>query len=86
MKITKKCKRKFVTPQDDAAATAMDPTGAQSARPYIEVMLEELGAITQDLEPRQVHSVYESMGHIIQAQAEPQARQVPGAHKGRVRW
>ena len=76
MKISKKCKRKFVTPQDDAAATAMDPTGAQSARPYIEVMLEELGAITQDLEPRQVHSVYESMGHIIQAQAEPQARQV----------
>jgi exportin-1 len=44
--------------------------------PFIDEMLDGLAAITQDLEPGQLHSVYESMGHIVQAQAEPQARLV----------
>jgi hypothetical protein len=44
--------------------------------PFIDEMLDGLAAITQDLELGQVHSVYESMGHIVQAQAEPQARLV----------
>jgi hypothetical protein len=55
------------------------PRGVFPARvqvPFIDEMLDGLAAITQDLELGQVHSVYESMGHIVQAQAEPQARLV----------
>lgn len=64
LKIAKKCRRKFVVRQDDA-----DP------RPYIEDMLEQLPITIQDLEPGQVQTYYEAMGHIIQSQTDPAKRQ-----------
>eukprot|EP00455_Lapot_gusevi_P017975 TRINITY_DN1972_c0_g1_i12.p1 TRINITY_DN1972_c0_g1~~TRINITY_DN1972_c0_g1_i12.p1 ORF type:complete len:629 (+),score=223.65 TRINITY_DN1972_c0_g1_i12:149-1888(+) len=64
LKISKKCRRKFVVRQDDA-----DP------RPFIEDMLENLPATIQDLEPSQTHTFYEALGHIVQSQTDPQKRQ-----------
>jgi exportin-1 len=64
LKIAQKCKRKFVIKQDES-----------DTRPFIEELLGSLPTIIQDLEPGQIHIVYESLGHIIQSQSEPNHRQ-----------
>lgn len=57
-KIAKKCKRCFVQIQ----------TGEHSA--FIGEIITNLPSIISELAPAQVHSVYESLGHIISAQTD----------------
>jgi len=53
LKISKKCKRKFVTLQ------------SQESRAFVEDILESLPGIIQDLEPAHVHVFYEAVGFMI---------------------
>ncbi|KAL0480336.1 exportin [Acrasis kona] len=53
LKISKKCKRKFVTLQ------------SQEPRPFVEDILESLAGIIHDLEPAHVHIFYEAVGFMI---------------------
>lgn len=56
LKIAQKCKRKFMTPQQD------DP------QPFILSLIAELPRHTMDLQPHQVQSFYESVGTMLSDQ------------------
>ena len=43
--------------------------------PFIDEIIECLPEIIRDLEPAQIQTFYESLGHIISAQVDPEARQ-----------
>jgi len=62
LKLTLKCKRKFVTIQD------------KEERPFIETLLQSLPTITSDLETYQVQSFYDSVGVILACHADPDQR------------
>ncbi|KAI7743245.1 hypothetical protein M8C21_003593, partial [Ambrosia artemisiifolia] len=54
LKIVQKCKRKFVGENE----------------PFVSELLTTLPTTIADLEPHQIHSFYESVGHMIQAESE----------------
>ena len=56
IKIAQKCRRHFVIQQ------------AQEVIPYIEEILSNIEQISSDLQPQQVHTVYEAIGCMIAAQ------------------
>ncbi len=58
LKIAKKCKKKFVTVQPP------------EVRPFVEEILENMGNVTRDLEPAQVHVFYEAVGEIIAVEVD----------------
>ncbi|KAK9095683.1 hypothetical protein Scep_027152 [Stephania cephalantha] len=62
LKIVQKCKRKFVITQ----------VGENES--FVSELLTGLPATIADLEPHQIHSFYESVGHMIQAESDPQKR------------
>jgi len=59
LKITQKCKRKFVVLQ------------LSEQEPFICELLTNLGRTVSELEPQQVHVFYEAVGHMIQAEGDP---------------
>eukprot|EP00457_Paulinella_chromatophora_P000638 gb/GEZN01000638.1/.p1 GENE.gb/GEZN01000638.1/~~gb/GEZN01000638.1/.p1 ORF type:complete len:1101 (+),score=210.04 gb/GEZN01000638.1/:212-3514(+) len=63
LKIAKKCKKKFVLMED------------KEPRPFVEEILEGLRETTKDLEEGQIHTFYEAVGEIIQAQTDPVKQQ-----------
>ncbi|RKO87879.1 CRM1 C terminal-domain-containing protein [Blyttiomyces helicus] len=56
IKISQKCKRHFVIQHP------------HEIMPYIEEILGTIDGITSDLQPQQVHTFYEAVGHMISAQ------------------
>ncbi|XP_010276735.1 PREDICTED: protein EXPORTIN 1A [Nelumbo nucifera] len=62
LKIVQKCKRKFVIVQ------------VGESEPFVSELLTGLPATVADLEPHQIHTFYESVGHMIQAESDPQTR------------
>jgi len=58
IKIATKCKRHFVILQ------------AGEIMPFIDEILSTLPSIISDLQPQQVHTFYEAVGHMIQAQTD----------------
>ncbi|XP_051137997.1 protein EXPORTIN 1A isoform X2 [Andrographis paniculata] len=62
LKIVQKCKRKFVIVQ------------VGENEPFVSELLTTLPATIADLEPHQIHSFYESVGHMIQAEPDPHKR------------
>ncbi|CAA2959341.1 protein EXPORTIN 1A isoform X2 [Olea europaea var. sylvestris] len=62
LKIVQKCKRKFVLVQ------------VGENEPFVSELLTSLPATIADLEPHQIHSFYESVGHMIQAESDPHRR------------
>ncbi|XP_020080083.1 protein EXPORTIN 1A-like [Ananas comosus] len=62
LKIVQKCKRKFVTLQ------------VGEKEPFLAELLSDLANTIADLEPHQIHSFYESVGHMIQAESDPPKR------------
>ncbi|XP_013667542.2 protein EXPORTIN 1A-like [Brassica napus] len=62
LKIVQKCKRKFVIVQ------------VGETEPFVSELLSGLATTVQDLEPHQIHSFYESVGSMIQAESDPQKR------------
>ncbi|KAL0735703.1 hypothetical protein Bca4012_011913 [Brassica carinata] len=62
LKIVQKCKRKFVIVQ------------VGETEPFVSELLSGLATTVQDLEPHQIHSFYESVGNMIQAESDPQKR------------
>ncbi|KAH0895875.1 hypothetical protein HID58_045443, partial [Brassica napus] len=62
LKIVQKCKRKFVIVQ------------VGEHEPFVSELLSGLATTVQDLEPHQIHSFYESVGNMIQAESDPQKR------------
>ncbi|KAK4789346.1 hypothetical protein SAY86_020665 [Trapa natans] len=62
LKIVQKCKRKFVTVQ------------VGENEPFVSELLTGLATTIVDLEPHQIHSFYESVGHMIQAESDPHKR------------
>ncbi|KAG7550928.1 Armadillo-type fold [Arabidopsis thaliana x Arabidopsis arenosa] len=62
LKIVQKCKRKFVIVQ------------VGENEPFVSELLSGLATTVQDLEPHQIHSFYESVGNMIQAEPDPQKR------------
>jgi len=58
IKIAKQCKRHFVTHQQG------------EAEPFINEIIKNLGKITCDLTPQQVHTFYEACGHMVGAQGD----------------
>ncbi|KAF8044402.1 hypothetical protein BT93_A2406 [Corymbia citriodora subsp. variegata] len=62
LKIVQKCKRKFVIIQ------------VGENEPFVSELLTGLATTIADLEPHQIHSFYESVGHMIQAEPDPQKR------------
>jgi len=63
LKIAKKCRKKFVIVQ------------LNESRPFIEEILEGLRETIKDLEQSQIHTFYEAVGEIIQAQADQSKQQ-----------
>lgn len=63
IKIAQKCKRHFVTVQ------------VAEVMPFIEEILSGINAIICDLQPHQVHTFYEAVGYMIQAQADVQVQE-----------
>ncbi|CAA2968069.1 EXPORTIN 1A [Olea europaea subsp. europaea] len=63
LKIVQKCKRKFVITQ------------VGENEPFVSELLTSLAATIADLEPHQIHSFYESVGQMIQAESDPQKRE-----------
>ncbi|KAL6508225.1 Exportin-1 [Orobanche hederae] len=63
LKIVQKCKRKFVTQQVGENET------------FVSELLTTLPATIADLEAHQIHSFYESVGQMIQAESDPQKRE-----------
>ncbi|CAI9767781.1 unnamed protein product [Fraxinus pennsylvanica] len=63
LKIVQKCKRKFVIIQ------------VGENEPFVSELLTSLAVTIVDLEPHQIHSFYESVGHMIQAESDPQKRE-----------
>ncbi|XP_043815379.1 protein EXPORTIN 1A isoform X4 [Manihot esculenta] len=62
LKIVQKCKRKFVIVQ------------VGESEPFVSELLTGLPTTVADLEPHQIHTFYESVGHMIQAEPDPQKR------------
>ncbi|CAL5408072.1 unnamed protein product [Camellia sinensis] len=62
LKIVQKCKRKFVIVQ------------LGESEPFVSELLTSLPTTIADLEPHQIHSFYESVGNMIQAESDPQKR------------
>ncbi|XP_073009328.1 protein EXPORTIN 1A [Typha latifolia] len=62
LKIVQKCKRKFVIMQ------------VGETEPFVAELLSYLASTIADLEPHQIHSFYESVGHMIQAESDPSKR------------
>ncbi|KAG6502920.1 hypothetical protein ZIOFF_035209 [Zingiber officinale] len=62
LKIVQKCKRKFVTTQ------------VGENEPFVSELLSSLSITVSDLQPHQVHSFYESVGQMIQAEPLPAKR------------
>ncbi|XP_042007739.1 protein EXPORTIN 1A [Salvia splendens] len=62
LKIVQKCKRKFVLVQ------------VGENEPFVSELLTTLPATIADLEPHQIHSFYESVGNMIQAESDPDKR------------
>eukprot|EP00252_Welwitschia_mirabilis_P021498 TRINITY_DN552_c0_g1_i7.p1 TRINITY_DN552_c0_g1~~TRINITY_DN552_c0_g1_i7.p1 ORF type:complete len:1076 (+),score=191.44 TRINITY_DN552_c0_g1_i7:303-3530(+) len=62
LKIVQKCKRKFVVVQ------------VGETEPFVSELLHGLVSTIADLEPHQIHTFYESVGHMIQAEGDPQKR------------
>ncbi|XP_078432688.1 protein EXPORTIN 1A-like isoform X2 [Wolffia australiana] len=62
LKIVQKCKRKFVVTQ------------VGENEPFVSELLTGLVITVADLEPHQIHSFYESVGHMIQAEPDPVKR------------
>ncbi|GMI88753.1 EXPORTIN 1, ARABIDOPSIS THALIANA EXPORTIN 1, exportin 1A, HEAT-INTOLERANT 2 [Hibiscus trionum] len=62
LKIVQKCKRKFVIVQ------------VGENEPFVSELLSALATTVTDLEPHQIHSFYESVGHMIQAEPDPHKR------------
>ncbi|KAF2306654.1 hypothetical protein GH714_020121 [Hevea brasiliensis] len=62
LKIVQKCKRKFVIVQ------------VGESEPFLSELLSGLPTTVTDLEPHQIHTFYESVGHMIQAEPDPQKR------------
>ncbi|CAN6308416.1 unnamed protein product [Urochloa humidicola] len=58
LKIVQKCKRKFVTQQ------------VGENEPFVSELLTNLATTIVDLEPHQIHTFYESVGHMIQAESD----------------
>ncbi|GAB2227548.1 hypothetical protein Drorol1_Dr00009371 [Drosera rotundifolia] len=62
LKIVQKCKRKFVIVQ------------VGENEPFVSELLTGLPTTIADLEPHQIHTFYESVGQMIQAESEPLRR------------
>lgn len=62
LKIVQKCKRKFVIVQ------------VGENEPFVSELLSGLPTTVADLEPHQIHTFYESVGHMIQAESDPKKR------------
>ncbi|CAH2055233.1 unnamed protein product [Thlaspi arvense] len=62
LKIVQKCKRKFVIVQ------------VGENEPFVSELLSGLATIVGDLEPHQIHTFYESVGTMIQAESDPEKR------------
>ncbi|TYH07822.1 hypothetical protein ES288_A08G265100v1 [Gossypium darwinii] len=62
LKIVQKCKRKFVIVQ------------VGENEPFVSELLSALATTVADLEPHQIHTFYESVGHMIQAESDPHKR------------
>ncbi|XP_027103461.1 protein EXPORTIN 1A [Coffea arabica] len=62
LKIVQKCKRKFVILQ------------LGESEPFVSELLTTLPTTIADLQPHQIHTFYESVGHMIQAEPDPQKR------------
>ncbi|ONK65879.1 uncharacterized protein A4U43_C06F1910 [Asparagus officinalis] len=62
LKIVQKCKRKFVITQ------------VGENEPFVSELLSSLANTVGDLEPHQIHTFYESVGHMIQAESEATKR------------
>ncbi|KAJ4837330.1 Exportin-1 [Turnera subulata] len=62
LKIVQKCKRKFVIVQ------------VGENEPFVSELLTSLATTVGDLEPHQIHTFYESVGQMIQAESDPQKR------------
>ena len=62
LKISNKCKRKFVVQQ------------LGEAQPFLSELLDALPATIQDLQPHQVHAFYESVGLMVGAEGERSKR------------
>ncbi|KAL8160536.1 hypothetical protein V2J09_002073 [Rumex salicifolius] len=62
LKIVQKCKRKFVIVQ------------VGENEPFVSELLTGLPTTVADLESHQIHSFYESVGHMIHAESDPQKR------------
>ncbi|AAF26113.1 putative exportin1 (XPO1) protein [Arabidopsis thaliana] len=62
LKIVQKCKRKFVIVQ------------VGESEPFVSELLSGLATIVGDLQPHQIHTFYESVGSMIQAESDPQKR------------
>ncbi|XP_062503656.1 exportin-1-like isoform X2 [Corticium candelabrum] len=63
IKISQKCKRHFVVLQ------------VGEVMPFIEEILNNISAIICDLQPQQVHTFYEAVGYMINAQSDGMARE-----------
>ncbi|TYI16549.1 hypothetical protein ES332_A08G263600v1 [Gossypium tomentosum] len=62
LKIVQKCKRKFVIVQ------------VGENEQFVSELLSALATTVADLEPYQIHTFYESVGHMIQAESDPHKR------------
>jgi hypothetical protein len=77
LKISNKCKRKFVVLQ------------LQEQQPFVGELLDNLTDTIQDLQPHQIQSFYESVGLTISAEGERPELQVgmlPGMHCAAACW
>ncbi|KAG2700899.1 hypothetical protein I3760_06G018800 [Carya illinoinensis] len=63
LKIVQKCRRKFVIVQ------------VGENEPFVSELLAGLATTIVDLEPHQIHTFYESVGQMIQAESDPQKRE-----------
>lgn len=63
LKIVQKCKRKFVIVQ------------VGENEPFVSELLTGLATTVADLEPHQIHTFYESVGHMIHAESDNQKRE-----------
>ncbi|KAH0454235.1 hypothetical protein IEQ34_016159 [Dendrobium chrysotoxum] len=62
LKIVQKCKRKFIITQ------------VGENEPFLSELLSSLASTIADLEPHQIHTFYEAVGHMIQAESDPARR------------
>ncbi|TQD81829.1 hypothetical protein C1H46_032582 [Malus baccata] len=63
LKIVQKCKRKFVIVQ------------VGENEPFVSELLTSLPNTVGDLQPHQIHTFYEAVGHMIQAESDPKKRE-----------